>query len=159
MDRLTRNIQLGTGMTTIVEDWLGILQANGHRPSMAVRAIVEVLAISTRPLPPRQVLEAVQARYPSLGSIGLQPTLEKLEAVGLLRRVSDGRGQTYYLAAGADYQPLLICQRCGEAEYVECETLQPVLEEITTRTGFAPRTLALQFFGVCGPCQNQPIDH
>ncbi|MCS6911469.1 MAG: transcriptional repressor, partial [Anaerolineales bacterium] len=105
-------------MATIVEDWLGYLEQRGCRITLSVRAVVEVVATSTRVLRPPQLLAQVRARYPRTSLHTVNRTLARLLALGLIQRVHDAAGQPAFLAAGAERLPLVICERCGEAEYV-----------------------------------------
>lgn len=140
-------------MATIVEDWLACLEQHGCRITLPVRAVVEVAATSTRILRPPQLLTQVRARHPRISPHTVNRTLARLLALGLIRRVHDAAGQPAFLAAGAARLSLVICERCGEAEFVECQNVARLLDDIRERTGFALRDSALQLFGVCAQCQ------
>lgn len=140
-------------MATIVEDWLAHLEQAGWRVTLPTRAVVEIVATSTQVLRPAQLLARVRARHAGIAPQTVRLTLARLTALGLLQHVPDGAGRWAYLVAGAEHQSLVICERCGEAEYVECQGVTPLLEDIRERTGFALRNSALQLFGLCGQCQ------
>lgn len=140
-------------MATIVEDWLAYLERNGSRVTLSTRAVVEVAATSTRALRSAQLLARVRARHPGVSQQTVNRTLARLIALGLIQRVQDGEGQLAYLAAGPDGQALVICERCGEVEYVECPTFLAIFEEIRQLTGFALRAPCFPVFGVCAHCQ------
>lgn len=71
-------------MATIVEDWLGYLEQRGCRITLSVRAVVEVVATSTRVLRPPQLLAQVRARYPRTSLHTVNRTLARLLALGLI---------------------------------------------------------------------------
>lgn len=140
-------------MATIVEEWLTQLEEHGCRITLAVRAVVEVTATSTRAMRPGQLLARVRTRRPCVSPHTVRRLVARLVALGLIQRVPSPAGPPVLLAAGAAQLPLVICERCGEAEYVESQNAAQLIGDLRQQSGFVLRASALQVYGVCAQCQ------
>lgn len=140
-------------MATIVEEWLTRLEEHGCRITLAARAVVEVTATSTRALRPGQVLARARMRRPCVSPHTVRRLLARLAALGLIQRVPNLAGPPVFLAAGAPQLPVVICERCGEAEYVESRSAARLIGDLRQQSGFVLRASALQVYGVCAQCQ------
>lgn len=139
----------------LIQEWLGRLQANGYRLTDPRRAVVEIIASSRRVLSPYEVYELARLRYPKIGLVTVYRTVEKLEALNLIQRVHQPRGCQAFVAAFSGHQHLLICERCGRAEFFsgEGEEMETLLDEVGNESGFRIHSHWLQLFGLCQKCQ------
>jgi len=140
----------------IANDWLERLQASGYRLTGPRRALVELIAASSRALEPLVLYDLGRRDYPGLGLVTVYRTLEKLEELGLVQRVHQPGGCQAYLRAAQGHQHLLICTRCGRAEYFSGDDLAELTRSLAARSGFAIEGHWLQLYGRCADCQTPP---
>jgi Fe2+ or Zn2+ uptake regulation protein len=133
--------------------WLTCLQQNGYRLTAARKAVVEIIAQTENALNPLEVYEQARRRARGLGLVTVYRTLEKLEETGLIQRVHQPGGCNAYLPSAHGHQHLIICQKCGHAEYFEGDDMQGLFEQVANRHGFNIREHWLQLFGTCRDCQ------
>lgn len=139
--------------TLLVRDWLSLLQAAGYRLTSPRRAIVELLARSSRALGPIEVYDLGRAEHPHLGLVTVYRTLEKLEELRLIERVHLPDGCHRYLRAVDGHQHLLMCTKCGLVQTFEGDNLDPLTGRVAADTGYAINEHWLQFFGTCPDCR------
>lgn len=138
-----------------IQTWLNSLQASGYRLTAPRRAIVEIMATTTRALEPVDVFDLGRKEYPGLGLVTVYRTLEKLEQLGLIQRVHQSGGCNMYLRAAQGHQHLLLCTSCGQAEYFSGDDLSTLMNGIARRSGFEIQEHWLQLFGLCAECQRK----
>ncbi len=136
-------------------DWLNQLQACGYRLTGPRRAIVKIMASSQRTLGPLEIFDLGREQYPGLGLVTVYRTLEKLEELSLIERVHQPDGCHTFLRARNGHQHILLCVRCGRAEYFSGDDLSPLIQNIASRSGFEIKDHLLQLFGKCADCQKQ----
>jgi Fur family ferric uptake transcriptional regulator len=137
----------------ISEEWLARLQGSGYRLTGPRRAIVEIIVGSQRALGPLEVFDLGRNQYPGLGLVTVYRTLEKLEELTLVQRVHQPDGCHAYLRATRGHQHILLCLRCGRAEYFTGDDLAPLMATIARHSGFSIQDHLLQLFGFCQDCQ------
>lgn len=136
------------------KSWLTQLQSNGYRLTNARRAVVESVAGTASALNPLEVYEQAKSTCPSLGLVTVYRTLEKLEELDLIQRVHQPGGCNAYLPHADGHQHLIICQRCGRAEYFEGEEdMDAFFERVAGEHGFTVNEHWLQLFGLCSECE------
>ncbi len=133
--------------------WLAQLQTNGYRLTGPRRAVAEIVAASRRALNPNQIFDLARMRYPALGLVTVYRTLEKLEALRLVQRVHQPDGCHGYLPATTGHQHLLLCQKCGEAEYFSGDDLEALIANLSRQSGYVIQEHWLQLFGLCENCR------
>ena len=135
--------------------WLSQLKSNGYRLTNARKAVVKTVAGTTFALNPLEVYEQAKSVCPSLGLVSVYRTLEKLEALNLIQRVHQPDGCNAYLPHAKGHQHLIICHRCGKAEYFEGEEdMDLFFERVAGEHGFTVIQHWLQLFGVCSDCKS-----
>jgi Fe2+ or Zn2+ uptake regulation protein len=141
--------------TSLCDQWLANLAASGYRVTAPRRAIVELMASSTHALEPLAIYDQGRKDYPGLGLVTVYRTLEKLEELGLVQRVHHHQGCHMYLRAAHGHEHLVLCTRCGHAEYFSGDDIGGLINKVTQSTGFEIREHWLQLFGLCPACKNQ----
>lgn len=136
----------------MIDHWLETLQASGYRLTAPRRALVEVMAASTKALAPNELYELGQAQCPGLGLVTVYRTLEKLEELALIERVHLPDGCHRYLRAAEGHQHMLLCTRCGEVRYFAGDELGDLFRRVAADTGYAVEEHWLQLFGQCPNC-------
>lgn len=144
-------------MTATTDHWLDRLHAEGYRLTGPRRLIADIIATSPCALSPLQIYERArrEARGKAVGLVTVYRTLEKLAEVGAIQRVHQPSGCEAYLPAAQGHQHLLLCQKCGLAQYFEGDDLEALIHSLAARTGFRITEHWLQLFGVCAACQAQ----
>lgn len=142
-----------SSLPPLSEDWLARLQASGYRLTGPRRALVELIASSRRALDPLTLYDLGRRDYPGLGLVTVYRTLEKLEELGLVQRVHQSGGCQAYLRAAQGHEHLLICTRCGRADYFSGDDLAELTRSLAARSGFVIEGHWLQLYGCCADCQ------
>jgi len=137
------------------QSWLTQLQSNGYRLTNARKAVVETVAKTASALNPLEVYEQAKSTCPSLGLVSVYRTLEKLEELNLIQRVHQPNGCNAYLPHADGHQHLIICHRCGKAEYFDGkEDMDAFFGRVADEHGFTIKEHWLQLFGTCSECEN-----
>lgn len=139
----------------VQQNWQTILRAHGYRLTQPMQCVIRVMAQTQRALSPIDVYDLGREDYPKLGLVTVYRTLEKMAELGLIDRVHHPSGCHMYLRAAQGHEHLMICLRCGQAEYFEGDDLSDLMQRISRRNGFQIQEHWLQFFGVCRQCQEQ----
>ncbi len=134
------------------EPWLSQLRENGYRLTEPRRAIVEIVASSTKAITPIEVYDRARTLHPSVGLVSVYRTLEKLEELHLVQRVHQPEGCQAFIAARQGHQHMLLCRKCGRVTYFEGDDLDQLIRSISRRTGYQIGEHWLQLFGLCPKC-------
>jgi Fur family transcriptional regulator, ferric uptake regulator len=140
----------GSGTLTY---WLEMMRIDGCRLTKARRTIIEMVISNRYASTPQQLYDASRRIYPGIGLVTVYRTLEKLEQLGLVRRVHQGSGCNGFLLNEQGHNHLIICENCGRAEYFEGDDLQPLFEKVNQAHGFLVNQHWLQLSGLCSDCQ------
>jgi Fur family ferric uptake transcriptional regulator len=135
------------------EHWLESLQDGGYRLTAPRRAIITIIAKSSRALDAIEIYDLGRSEHPRLGLVTVYRTLEKLEQLGLVQRVHHPDGCNMYLRAPQGHEHLLLCKICGQMEYFSGDDLSKLIEETSQRSGYQIQEHWLQLFGLCTNCQ------
>jgi Fur family ferric uptake transcriptional regulator len=133
--------------------WLTALSDNGYRLTGARRAVVEIVAESSRALTPLEVFDSARAAHPELGLVSVYRTLEKLEELHLIQRVHQPEGCQAFVSANQGHQHMLLCQKCGKVTFFEGDDLENLISVISGKTGYKIQEHWLQLFGLCATCR------
>ncbi|MBE9474416.1 MAG: transcriptional repressor, partial [Chloroflexi bacterium] len=142
--------------TSTNDAWLESLQDSGCRLTAPRRAIVTILANSSRALNAIEIFDLGRVEHPRLGLVTVYRTLEKLEQLGLVQRVHQPDGCNTYLRAPQGHEHLLLCKTCGQMEYFSGDDLSKLIEETSKKSGYQIQEHWLQLFGLCANCQASP---
>lgn len=136
--------------------WLERLRKNGYRSTGSRRAVVEIIATSSRVLSPMDVYERARQNYPSLGLVTVYRTIEKLEDLGLVQRVHQPSGCQAFVASVGGHQHMIICQHCGRVQFFsgDQEELDGLMSSVAEGSGFSVHDHWLQLFGLCAKCRD-----
>ena len=139
--------------------WLQALHHHGLGTSAVQEALVAVLLEVKSPLGADEIWEEAQRIRPETGRATVYRFIDRLLAVGLLRRVHGYRNCSTYIPALDTHQPLLICTACGQVSYLDPTLCASVIEAVeTTRQELADHHVTgyqLQLFEVCITCQSE----
>ncbi len=143
------------GQTQVAAEWLNRLKASGYRLTDSMRAVVQIVAENSFALDPAQIFIFARRLAPHLGLVTVYRTLDKLEEAGLVQRVHQLDGCHAYVAAAEGHQHLLVCRKCGRAEYFSGDDLSALFGQLGKERGFLIQDHWLQLYGLCSGCQKQ----
>ena len=137
-----------------VQTVLDALRDAGGRVTTGRRAIVHALyAGGDHHVTAEDVASAVQADHPDVHLSTVYRTLEALEELGVVTRVTLGQGPAvYHLADHAHHH--LLCDRCGSVIEIPRELAVPLARRIATDYGFDVAASHLVLSGVCEACRS-----
>jgi len=130
------------------DEAVAALRERGMRLSTARRLALEALFAAERPVSAEWIAERLKIELTSV-----YRNLEALERNGIVRHVHLGHGPGLYLLVGEGEREYLYCERCGSAQALEPEQLDPVREQIRERFGHRARFTHFPIVGTCAACQ------
>lgn len=136
-----------------IETILDELRADGGRVTSGRRAIVRsLLSADDHHVTADELASRVQVDHPDVNRSTVYRTLDALEAMGVLSRISLGTGgAVYHLADHAHHH--LVCTRCRSVVEVEPGLLGPVMDKLEAETGFALDRPHVVISGLCASCR------
>ena len=133
--------------------WADALQTSGYRLTAPRRAVLCVLdEAQSAALDVMHILAKAKARHPGLGKATVYRTLERMETLGLVRRVHDLHGCHGYVAVEDAAQPLLVCTECGRVLPTPLAVLTALDDLLRKACGYRIVLDELQIVGVCPEC-------
>lgn len=135
------------------EDWLTALGKSGFRMTSVQETLIDVFAHSEFPLSAEQAWDIARQSRPKTGRATVYRMVEKLENLGLIRRVHGYQGCSHFVPTLPELMMLFICQHCGRADYLDSQPLQDLVQQSEDSSGHHITDSRLQLFGVCTTCQ------
>ena len=139
--------------STLNDEWLDVLQANGYRLTTPLRVIVDLLTTSDRALGPVDIYDLGRRECPRMGLVTVYRALEKLQELELIQRVHQENGCHMYLRAPQGHEHILLCKRCGRVAFFAGDDLDLLIERIARQSGFQIQEHWLQLYGLCAECR------
>jgi Fe2+ or Zn2+ uptake regulation protein len=135
-----------------VHDTLDALRARGGRLTTGRRAIVHALmTVNDHHVTAEDIAEIVQSSHPDVHLSTVYRTLDSLEQLGIVDRVTLGQGgAVYHLVDHAHHH--LVCDMCGSVVEVPREILDALARRLSSRYGFAVSPSHIAIPGRCRDC-------
>jgi Fur family transcriptional regulator, ferric uptake regulator len=128
------------------------LSAGSHRITLPRKAVIDVICASDNSLDCSELLKRARKLHKQVGLATVYRTLDMLEAIGSVRRVTiDGRA---HVVACAD-QSLhfhLVCGKCHGVTELHSPQ-QDSLRTLARSTGFEPVDQPVEIVGLCKACR------
>ena len=146
------------GAAARVEAVLSALRDTGGRVTTGRRAIVQALyGAGDHHITADDLARAVQADHPDVHLSTVYRTLESLEALGIVTRVTLGHGPVvFHLADHAHHH--LRCERCGSVVEIPGDLVAPLARSVAVTYGFTLAPSHLVLAGVCDDCASRESD-
>jgi Fe2+ or Zn2+ uptake regulation protein len=128
----------------------GALRERGQRVTPQRLAIARVVAELDRHVTAEHVFGEVSSRLPGVSLPTVYATLELLEQLGLVRRVSVAGSAVY--DGRIEEHHHLVCRRCGAITDVEAPVDRAGLLAAAQANGFAPDYSEVVVRGLCASC-------
>lgn len=130
-----------------------ILLAKNLKPSPKRVKILSVCMATPTPLDVASVAKKI-GDHAHLATV--YRTLEKLVLAGILERIDFQEGKFRYEYVH-DHHHHAICDSCQTIVEIQDQTFEKQISSLTISNGFNITRHAIEFFGLCGPCQKKGI--
>ncbi len=138
--------------------WENELSQSGYRITRPRQVILDIIAVSSRPITPMEIFDQARTVMPNIGLVTVYRTVEKLEELKLIDRVHHlGQCQTVFRGTHG-HQHLLVCTRCGSSAYFEGLKAEDQFSEIGKQHGYQVTGHWLQLSGLCSECQKKELN-
>lgn len=127
------------------------LRARGHRVTLPRLVVHRHLRRTGGHVTAEQVSSALARDVPSLSPATVYATLDLLDELGFVRRVSTPGGVAVY-DARPDAHHHLVCRRCGALEDLDAGVDASAASAAAARAGFHVEHVELQLSGLCPRC-------
>lgn len=133
----------------------GKLRDRGQRVTSQRVVIHRLLTERDQHLTAEQVHDAVAERLPGTSLPTVYATLELLEELGLVRRVSTGSGAVLFDSRVAPHAHT-VCRVCGATADVDSAAVPADALRRARAAGFTPDHAQLVIRGICAACASAP---
>lgn len=132
------------------------LRTQGHKITKNRTAILEYLSSQKKPISADQILAHILEEHHDVNKTTIYRELFFLLEHSFIKEVEFGDGKKRYeIAINRPHHHHIICVNCKRVEDVplekELDNQEKHIEEVT---GFKLTSHMLEFFGLCGNCQN-----
>jgi Fe2+ or Zn2+ uptake regulation protein len=127
------------------------LRARGHRVTLPRLLVHRHVRRRGGHVTPEQVHSRLAAELPGLSPATVYATLDLLDGLGFVRRVSTPRGSAVYDPRTEPHHHA-VCRRCGRIEDVDAAVDAGAAERAAAAAGFRIEHGELQLSGVCASC-------
>jgi Fe2+ or Zn2+ uptake regulation protein len=133
------------------EQLIAALRARGHRVTLPRLVVHRQLRRAGGHVTAEQVSSQLARDVPSLSPATVYATLDLLDDLGFVRRISTPGGATVY-DVRRDPHHHLVCHRCGGLEDLDAEVDASAASAAAARAGFRVEHVELQLSGLCRRC-------
>src|SRR3954465_11415706 len=130
---------------------IAALRERGQRVTMPRLVVHRLIRRGEGHVTPEQVHATLAPGPPGLSPATIYSTLELLDELGIVRRVSTPRGATLY-DARTDQHHHVICRVCGRVQDVDAPVDTSAAERAAAAAGFAVDHGQVALTGVCHEC-------
>jgi Fe2+ or Zn2+ uptake regulation protein len=130
---------------------IAALRERGQRVTLPRLLVHRHVRRSDRHVTPEQVHAELAAQHPGLSPATIYGTLDLLDELGFVRRVSTPRGGTVYDSRVAQHHHV-ICRSCGRIQDVDASVDTRAVERAARAAGFRVDHGQLALSGLCADC-------
>lgn len=130
------------------------LRARGQRVTLPRLLVHRHVRRAPTHVTPEQLHAELVPQLPSLSPATIYGTLDLLDELGLVRRVSTPRGGTVYDSRLDDHHHV-ICRSCGRIEDLDAPLDTTAVERAARAAGFRVDEGQLAINGLCAACRAQ----
>ena len=127
------------------------LRGHGHRVTLPRLLVHRHVRRCVEHLTAEQVHSELAPSLPSLSPATIYATLDLLDELGFVRRISTPRGSTVYDPRPEAHHHL-ICRECGSIQDLDAPVDTKRAERAARAAGFAVEHGELQLSGLCARC-------
>lgn len=142
-------------LSLTIAHWEDALGCSGYRLTRPRRAILRVIAGSSRPLTPVGIFDQARALNPSIGLVTVYRTIDRLVDLNLVERVHLSNSCQTIFRGTQEHRHLLVCSNCGNSAYFDGLDIEEKFSEIGQTLGYQVTHHWLQLEGLCRNCQER----
>lgn len=131
------------------------LRARGHRVTLPRLLVHRHLRRTDGHVTAEQVSSELARELPSLSPATVYATLDLLDDLGFVRRMSTPGGTTIFDARREAHHHL-VCHRCGALEDLDVQVDASAARAAAARAGFRVEHAEMQLSGLCRRCAAAP---
>jgi Fe2+ or Zn2+ uptake regulation protein len=139
------------------EELTAALRARGHRVTLPRLLVHRHLRRRPGHVTAEQLHSELAPQLPSLSPATIYGTLDLLDELGFVRRVSTPRGTTVYDPRQVPHHHA-ICRVCGRMQDLDATVDSTAAERAARRAGFTVDHGQLLLSGICSDCANGPVE-
>ena len=142
--------------------WQKRMRGHGSRWTTPRNAVVDLLSKTNRHMSAKDIYNTLVKIYPGIGLTTIYRTLDLLEKMKLLKKVSLSTGEKKYeLISSKDdtHHHHLICTGCGKiidySDFVdeELRLIKKTEETLSKKHNFVIKDHNIEFYGICQQCR------
>jgi Fe2+ or Zn2+ uptake regulation protein len=137
--------------TDLDQALIAALRERGQRVTLPRLLVHRHVRRAQRHVTADQVYAELVPQHPSLSQATVYGTLDLLDELGFVRRVSTPRGATTYDSRVDDHHHL-ICRACGRVEDLDVAVDARAAEDAAREAGFSVAHAQLTLTGLCRDC-------
>lgn len=137
--------------TDLDQALIAALRERGQRVTLPRLLVHRHVRRAQRHVTADQVYAELVPQHPSLSQATVYGTLDLLDELGFVRRVSTPRGATTYDSRVDDHHHL-ICSACGRVEDLDVTVDARAAEDAAREAGFSVAHAQLTLTGLCRDC-------
>lgn len=137
--------------TDLDQALIAALRERGQRVTLPRLLVHRHVRRAERHVTADQVYAELAPQHPSLSQATVYGTLDLLDELGFVRRVSTPRGATTYDSRVDDHHHL-ICRACGRVEDLDVAVDARAAEDAARAAGFSVAHAQLTLTGLCRDC-------
>ncbi|NPV06013.1 MAG: transcriptional repressor [Syntrophaceae bacterium] len=138
-----------------VEEMLAKLKERDFRITPQRLAILKILAESKGHPSVDDIYQTVKVEFPTTSVATVYKTVSLLKELNEVLELSFPDGSNRYDGNNPSPHPHAICVKCRKIMDPELMNIDPLVEEISRKTGYKIYYEELEFFGLCPECQKQ----
>lgn len=135
--------------------WEEVLSRSGCRLTQPRRAILQVIAASSRPLTPVEIYDQARTLNPSTGLVTVYRTIDRLAELNLVERVHQSDHCQTIFRGTQEHRHLLVCSACGDSAYFDGLDVEEKFSDIGQALGYHVTDHWLQLEGLCRNCRKE----
>lgn len=142
-----------THAATRLEQMTARLRQRDFRLTPQRMAVLKILAAGNGHPSVERIYEQVHQDFPTTSIATVYKTVALLRELGEVLELGFPDGSNRYDGCKPYPHPHVICTRCGMILDSNLSGLRDLAHEISVETGFRITTQRVDFFGLCGACQ------
>jgi Fur family peroxide stress response transcriptional regulator len=132
------------------------IRESNHKLTPQRLAVARILARSQGHPTVEAIYEQLKNDFPTMSLATVYRNVMLIKSLGEVLELGFPEGGNRYDGNKPYPHPHLICLRCKKIVDPQLSSLQDLTREVTAASGFKILTHRMDFFGICGECQDVP---
>jgi Fur family transcriptional regulator, ferric uptake regulator len=136
-----------------------LLQVNLHQTHRRLthprQIVLQVVQKASHHLTPAEIYERARSKDPHIGLATVYRSLDLLVQLGYVQRIHFEQGCHSYAPTERTHGHHLVCSSCGRTEEFDGCDLEPLIQTLRAKTGYAIDVHMFEVMGRCPSCQSK----